>query len=209
MTTAEAYNRIAAVYDVSPNPLLALEQRILMPLFPALEGRLVADIGAGTGRWLRYAQASGAHTVALDVSAKMLASAPPSRVLANAKTIPLRDNSVDITLCTFALGYAPTCFPELARITRAGGTLIVTDLHPDALARGWSRTFRVGSEVLEPVHHRYDIVELHHPALTCTHLLEPHLGEPEREIFARAGKRAAFDAACAHPAIFVALWEKG
>ena len=208
MTVVEAYRRIAPVYDNTPNPLRALERRVLTPLLPPLRGRTVVDVGAGTGGWLQHAQANGARTIAIDLSPAMLASAPSPRILANATTLPLRNNSADVVLCTFTLGYAPTCFPELVRITRPGGTLIVTDVHPDAIARGWARAFRVGDDVLEPAHHRYSMDALAHPSLTRTHLIEPRLGEPERAIFARAGKLAAFETASAHPAIFVAIWIK-
>ena len=208
MTVVEAYRRIAPVYETTPNPLRALEQRILTPLLPPLHGRTMVDVGAGTGRWLQQAQSKLARTIAIDLSPEMLASAPSPRILADATKLPLRENSVDLVLCTFTLGYAPTCFSELVRITRPGGTLIVTDVHPDAIARGWSRAFRVGDDVLEPTHHRYSINALTHPSLTRTHLIEPHIGEPERAIFARAGKLAAFETASAHPAIFIAIWNK-
>ena len=208
MTVVEAYRRIAPIYDDAPNPLLALEQRTLAPLLPELRGRVVADIGAGTGRWLHHASANGARTIALDRSPEMLARAPQPRIQADANALPLHDNSADVLLCAFTLGYAPTCFAELARVTRPGGTLIVTDVHPDAIARGWSRTFRVDGEILEPAHYRYSLDALTHPRLTQTHLIEPSLGEPERPVFARAGKLAAFYEASFHPAIFVALWTK-
>ena len=208
MTVTEAYRRIAPVYDTTPNPLLALERRTLLPLLPTLRGLTVADIGAGTGRWLHHARTAGAHTVGLDLSVEMLAAAPSPRVQADAQALPLRDNCADVVFCAFTLGYAPYCFGELARITRPGGTVIVTDVHPDAIARGWSRSFRVGATLIEPAHEKYSIDTLHHPALVRADFIEPHLGTPERAIFTRAGKAEHFDAAAAHPAIFVALWRK-
>jgi malonyl-CoA O-methyltransferase len=138
----------------------------------------------------------------------MLASAPPPRFLADATALPLRSNSADVVFCTFTIGYQPGCFAELARITRPAGTLIITDIHPGAIAAGWSRSFRVGDDVIEPAHHPYAINTLAHPSLTRTLLLEPHIGEPERAIFARAGRLASFEAACSPPAIFVAIWSK-
>jgi ubiquinone/menaquinone biosynthesis C-methylase UbiE len=208
MTRVEAYGQIASVYDRTPNALLALEQRTLLPLLPDLRVLLVIDIGAGTGRWLHHARSAGAQTLALDVSLEMLASAPEPHVLADALMLPLRDNSADIVFCTFTIGYAPQCFSELARVARPGGMLIVSDVHPDALARGWSRSFRVGDEVVKPTHYPYSIEDLHDPSMARTHLLEPRLGEPERPIFAAANKLVLYDTACAHPAIFVAIWTK-
>jgi len=208
MTLVEAYSRIAPVYDSTPNALRELERRTLTPLLPPLNGRMVVDVGAGTGRWLNHALANGGRTIAIDLSPQMLSAAPSPRILADGTKLPLCDDAADVVLCTFMFGYAPSCFAELARITRWGGTVVVTDVHPDAIARGWSRSFRVGDEVIEPAHHRYSIEALVHPSLTRTHLIVPHLGEPERSIFESSGKLALFEAAMAQPAIFVALWTK-
>lgn len=188
-----AFDSIAPAYDSAPNPLLALEERYLTPLLPATRGLAVADVGAGTGRWLRRLQAG--RTVAIDVSAAMLAYAPPPRVIADAHSLPLADDAFDVVFCTFTLGYAPACFPELARITAK--TLIVSDVHPDAVARGWSR--------MAP-HHPYDVKCLTHPSLTRTHWLEPHIGEPERPLFQT--RPHLYEAACAHLAIFIGIWNK-
>lgn len=188
-----AFDTIAPTYDSAPNPLLALEERILGPLIPDTCELSVADIGAGTGRWLHRLQA--ARTVAIDVSGAMLAYAPPPRVIADACSLPLANDAFDVVFCTFTLGYAPACFAELARITAK--TLIVTDVHPDALARGWSR--------MAP-HQPYTIESLLHPSLTRAYFLEPHIDQPERPLF--ASKPHLFDTACAHPAIFIGIWNK-
>lgn len=188
-----AFDAIAPTYDSVPNPLLALEERYLGPLIPETRGLSVADIGAGTGRWLH--RLKGARTVAIDVSAAMLASAPPPRLIADARSLPLADNAFDLVLCTFTFGYVPDCFPELARITAK--TLVVSDVHPDAVARGWSR--------MAP-HLPYTIECLKHPSLTRTHFIEPHIGEPEQPLFQT--RPHLFEAACVHPAIFVGIWTK-
>jgi hypothetical protein len=38
--------------------------------------------------------------------------------------------------------------------------------------------------------------------------VEASFGEPEREIFRRAGKERAFDEACLLPAVLITLWRK-
>lgn len=205
---AEAYRAIAATYDSTPNPLTALEHRTLAPLFPDLRDLLIADIAAGTGRWTRYFQSHGARTIATDLCRDMLAYAPHPLAQADNIALPLRDDAFDLVVCSFALGYEPDAFPELIRITRPGGQLVISDVHPDAIARGWSRTFRVGNEIIAPEHRPYSIHGLRHPSLTPTHLMEPRIAEPEREIFIRAGKPDAFDVAAQHPAIFFAIFSK-
>ncbi|MEO5926368.1 MAG: class I SAM-dependent methyltransferase [Bryobacteraceae bacterium] len=188
-----AFDQIAPTYDSTPNPLLALEERILTPFLPNMSGLTVADIGAGTGRWLR--RVSAARTIAIDRSPAMLARAPQPRILADAGSLPLRDASIDIVFCTFTLGYVPSCFAELVRIT--GNKLIVTDVHPDAVTRGWSR--------MAP-HVPYALSDLTHPNLTRTHLFEPCIDEPERPLF--ASKPHLYEPAREYPAIFIAIWNK-
>jgi malonyl-CoA O-methyltransferase len=206
LSPAEAYRLLAPTYDSLPNPLLSLEQRTTSKLLPSLAGLRVADIAAGTGRWARYCQRHGARAIAIDFCADMLARAPNPRVLADARQLPFRDASVDVAILSFGLGYAPDCLPELARITRLGGTVLVSDIHPDALRRGWRRSFRAQDEVIEAASHRYDIGELQISGLQLQHLAEPHFAEMERRIFAQAGKLNSFDAL--QPAIFVAQWLK-
>lgn len=204
----DAYRLLARDYDRSPNPMLGLEQRTMAPLFPRLRGARVVDAAAGTGRWASYCQYQGAATIALDFCADMLAGAPPPAVVADVNRLPLPDAFADVTICAFAMGYAPACLPELARITRKGGTVLVSDVHPDAIRRGWTRTFSHRNGVIEVAHHLYTLDDLVAQELRLDCLDEPRFGEPEREVFAKAGKLAAFEEAAHHPALFVGRWVK-
>jgi len=205
----DAYRLLARDYDRNPNPMLALEQRMMTPLFPSLRGVRVVDAAAGTGRWASYCASQGAETIAVDFCEDMLAGAPRPVVVADINRLPLPDSIADVTICAFAVGYAPACLPELARITRSGGTILVSDVHPDAIRRGWTRTFSHPTGVIEVAHHPYGLADLVAPELLLDYLHEPRFGEPEREVFAKAGKLAAFDEAARHPALFVARWIRG
>lgn len=208
----DAYRLLAQYYDRSPNPLLTLEQRTMARLLPELRGARVVDAAAGTGRWASYCQSQGAQTIAVDFCQEMLASAPRPVVVADANRLPLPDSFADVTICAFALGYAPACVPELARITRKGGAVLVSDVHPEAIRRGWTRSFRHGSEVIGVAHYSYtlDFIldQLFAHGLRLDRLAGPRFGEPERAVFADAGKLAAFEKAARHPAIFVTRWTK-
>jgi ubiquinone/menaquinone biosynthesis C-methylase UbiE len=204
----DAYRRLAEHYDDSPNPMIALEQRVVESALPPLSGMVVADIAAGTGRWARYCAARGARAVAIDNCVEMLGHSPRPAVLADANRLPLRDCFADLTICAFGLGYAPSCLTELARITRRGGTVIVTDIHPEGLRRGWRRTFRIGGEVVEVASEFYAIGDLSISGLKLADLFEPHFGDQERAIFERCGKGAAFAEAATTPAVFVAIWTR-
>jgi cytosine/adenosine deaminase-related metal-dependent hydrolase len=62
-------------YDESPNPLLALEERYLAPLFGDVSGKRVLDVGCGTGRWLEpLANLSPGRLTGIDFSPEMLTS---------------------------------------------------------------------------------------------------------------------------------------
>jgi len=204
----DAYRLLAQDYDSTPNPMLTLEQRTMAGLLPALRRARVVDAAAGTGRWAAYCQYEGARTIAADLCVEMLQIAPGPAVIADVCRLPLPDAFADVTICAFGLGYAVGCLAELARVTRRGGTVLVSDVHPDAIRRGWSRTFRFRSQTISVEHHPYALDELVCSGLGLDHLIEPRFGEPEREVFAKAGKLAAFDEAAAYPAIFVARWNK-
>src|SRR5690242_2954482 len=152
----EAYARLAEEYDASPNALIALEERIMRPLLPlSMEGTVVIDVAAGTGRWARYCRTRGARAVTVDFCHEM-----QPEVEADAERLPWRDGTADLAICAFALGYAPQCFPELARIVRPGGALLVSDVHPEALRSGWKRTFRSRGETIEVASQPYLLSDL-------------------------------------------------
>jgi ubiquinone/menaquinone biosynthesis C-methylase UbiE len=185
---------------------VALEERTMAGLMPELPGRRVADIAAGTGRWAAYCAARGAQAVTVDFCEEMLSGGRGTRVQADARSLPFPAGSFDVTICALALGYAPECFRELVRITRRGGCLLVSDVHPEAQRRGWIRSFRIADEVIEVSNKPYRIEELQDPEIQLQQLMEPALGSSAREMFLQAGKPELFTRACAHPAIFVAKW---
>jgi malonyl-CoA O-methyltransferase len=198
----EAYRRLAEDYDSSPNALIALEERTMRPLLPeSLSGRTVMDVASGPGRWARICRERGARAIAVDFCLEMRPS-----VQADATLLPLPDASADITICAFALGYAPGCFAELVRITRPGGLILASDVHPEALKRGWTRSFRHGAEVIQVAGQPYELADLRANGLELSSLIEPCLGAPERGIFERAGQLHRFEEACGAPAIFVGCW---
>jgi len=198
----EAYRRLAADYDSSPNALIRLEERSMKPFIPEkLRGQTVIDVASGTGRWARYCRERGARSIAVDFCLEMRPN-----VQADAAQLPLPDASADLAICAFALGYVPGCLSELVRVTRPGGTILVSDVHPDALKRGWTRSFRHHGDLIQVADHSYEISALASPEIERSSMLEPSLGPPEREIFAQAGQLHRFEEACRGPAIFVGCW---
>jgi malonyl-CoA O-methyltransferase len=198
----EAYRILAEDYDSTPNALIALERRTVTPLLPEnLEGLTVIDVASGTGRWALHCRQRGARAIAVDFCFEMRPS-----VQADAARLPLPDAAADVTICAFALGYAPECFSELTRITRPGGMLLVSDVHPEALKRGWTRSFRHRGQVIQVADQPYALADLCAPNLQPSSMIEPHLGPPEREFFEQSGHLHRFEEACREPAIYVARW---
>jgi ubiquinone/menaquinone biosynthesis C-methylase UbiE len=202
----EAYRQLARRYDQEPNALLALNRRTLPGLFPDLEGRIVVDCAGGTGYWADWCAQRGARAIAADFCIEMLALARSPSVLADNLRLPFKSACVDIVVCSFGLGYAPSCIGELARIVRRGGAIIASDVHPEAIARGWTRSFRINGSSVAVEHEPYSLASLARPELHMEALLEPAFGEPERGIFENAGKLNFFTQA--HPAIFAARWRR-
>ena len=217
----EGHRIWSASYDNDPNPLLALDMRVLSERLGPLRGLRVVDVACGTGRWISTALSSGANVTGIDLCEEMLAAAarkPELKgrlALAQVDGLPVASGCADLVLCSFAISYfpsAPGAIAEMARITRSGGRVVIADLHPGACEAGWKRSFRAGESVYEIEHHNHPAGELNAAAEQA--LLEPEwnedacFGMPEREIFRKAGKDSAFLEVSAIPALRVICWKK-
>jgi SAM-dependent methyltransferase len=217
VTAREAYRRWAPSFDQPGNPILALETRHLTPLLPDVAGKRFLDIGCGTGRWLSWAMKRGARAAGVDLSPEMLREAAHKPglagrlVQADGSNTPFARACGDVVLCTLALGHMQpiaVAMDELAQLTAPGGWLFVTDFHPDALRHGWKRTFRAGVDVFEMESEPYDIRDMGNSRLQLDRFLELGFDEPERPMFAAAGKSALFDEVRLQPAILIASYRR-
>jgi ubiquinone/menaquinone biosynthesis C-methylase UbiE len=200
----EGYRRWASTYDQSPNPIVALETRCVSKWIENRPGQRLIDVGCGTGRWIK---ATGG--IGVDLSEEMLAHAQaPGRIVqADALRLPFASGIADVVLCSLTLGYlfpARAAVNEMRRVTRPGGVVIVTDVHPEAISRGWKHSFRSESVVYEIENRPYSLEDLPQEGLEETRSV--FLGEPERPIFERAGKLDYFAEACRMPAIWILKW---
>jgi SAM-dependent methyltransferase len=218
---AEAYDRWAPTYDHDANPLLAREERYLLPLFVDLHHKRILDLACGTGRWLETLTAQGAKGVGIDCSSAMLRVAGKKSAIttrlarADCESLPFRTAVFDLAICSFALGHIRglgSMVRELARVTKAGADVFVSDLHPEAYARGWRTGFRDGStavqiEMLPHAAEKTDRAFCSNGFESLTHV-PLWLGDPEKPIFARAGKSHAFAEACQLPAVLVCQFKR-
>jgi len=221
VTAIEGHRNWAASYDSGPNPLLALETRLLLQRLIPLRAARFLEVACGTGRWMQLAQQSGSLVFGVDFCPEMLfqASRKPGLAgcltLADACRVPMAGGTVDLTLCSFALGYLPSpheAIAEMARVSRKGGRVVVADLHPSALAAGWTRSFRSDGQVYEMDHHDHSIAAWEAAAasagLTLNWRLEASFGQPERSIFQQAGKDSLFAELSSIPALLAMSWTK-
>ena len=221
LSATRAFELWAPTFEAGTNPLIALDDRVLRPLIGRVTSTSLVEIGCGTGRRLAALAEHAARVVGIDVCSGMLAIAGKKRVLsgrlvrADAGSLPLPDECFDVVLSSLSLGYFPDlkrAIHEMARITKPGGKIIVSDMHPAALESGWSRSFRHGSTVIDIEHFAPSIENIEKAALQCglkvRYQSDHYFGEPEFGIFIRSGKEQQFRDANQVPALWVGVWTR-
>jgi len=143
-----AFSRSAASYHAAA----ALQQEVARRLLESLDylddkqPQVVLDVGSGPAhasaamkkRWPK------AQVIALDLALPMLAEAkkqagwwrPFSRLCADARALPLADNSVDLihsNLCLQWVEDLPAVFAGFRRVLKPGGLLLCSTFGPDTL----------------------------------------------------------------------------
>jgi SAM-dependent methyltransferase len=94
-----------------------------------LVGRLIVDLGAGTGSASRAVAAAGGVPVALDPAVGMLRHVRVPSVAADAATLPIRSGAADGLVATFSLTHLPdpvAGFREAARVLVGAGTVLAS-----------------------------------------------------------------------------------
>ncbi len=214
----EGYALWAKSYTAQPNPMFALEERLLSPLLPDIAGKNVLDLGCGTGRWLKHLASHAPDTlIGVDRSPEMLSEADRKRIAGaqlvkgNCAATGLPSHSFDLVLNSFVLSHVDDLHRfawEVRRLLKPTGSAFVTDLHPDtALRLSWKRAFRSDSGSIEidstfrPLSEIIDIFRTE--GLAIRTLLEPAIGEPERWIFGFHGRDDLFEVASSNPALLI------
>jgi malonyl-CoA O-methyltransferase len=148
LATLEAYERWAPRYPpVSHNPLMRIEQQVMVEHWPAVAGRQALDLACGSGRYSRLLQETfAANVVAVDFCEPMLAQvSAAARVRADMMHLPFADGTFDVVISGLALGHAlcvQAWMDEVARVLGEGGTLLYSDFHPEAARAGLPRSFK-------------------------------------------------------------------
>ena len=133
-------DRYDSWFDTPPGRLVKqYESRLLLELLAPLAGEKILDAGCGTGIFTQGVLDSGAVVTGVDLSAPMLKKAvhrgPETGftcACADMLSLPFPDNYFDRVFSMTAVEFvadAGQAVAELSRVTRKGGTIVVTTLN--------------------------------------------------------------------------------
>ena len=129
-----------------------------------LHGAYALDVGCGTGNHLAALADAVPQTVGVDLSGAMLARArtrAPTAWLAQARVeaLPLATGCVDAVLAARVLSHVADparALAEIARVSRHGAAVLITDVHPDHPYAHTRLPTADGEVAIETYHHRID-----------------------------------------------------
>ncbi len=145
------YDLWADTYDVTPNSVVTLDERVTPAIVRATSGERVLDAGCGTGRHIGGIGAAGATAVGLDFAPGMLRVARVKHpnvpfALGNIeRRWPFADGAFDAVVCALVgehLTSLGPVFGEARRVLRAGGRLVFSALHPAMAEAGKEANFQ-------------------------------------------------------------------
>ncbi len=152
----EGYARWAETYDLELNPLIAVEGPRVQAILNQIRMRKALDAGTGTGRHAIALAQRGVAVTAVGQSPDMLAVAREKSARAGLDIdfrigslevrLPAGDDQFDFLVCALTLSHVSDighAVGECARVVRPGGSILVSDIHPDvANGLGWTAKLR-------------------------------------------------------------------
>lgn len=143
--TVAGYRAWSPIYDDPGNPAFDMDEPVIADIVDALPVGDVLDAACGTGRIARLLADRGHRVFGVDSSPDMLARAqervPQGRFeLGELTALPAADASTDLVTCALALTHVGDLAPvltEFARVLRPGGHVVLSDMHPETVLRGF------------------------------------------------------------------------
>jgi len=215
LTAREGYRLWAPRYEAE-TAISALEDLTVRGLKRATAGKALLDVGCGTGRRLRNVDA--AIRVGIDLSPDMLLSGGASANVAtgDALALPFATASFDVVWCRLVIGHLRafgTCYRELARVARIGGTVVVSDLCPEAIAAGHRRTFRDGTGAVYELEHFIHSRTAHesaaeHVGLEMEACVDGAVGPDIKDFYMAASREALYESQRGTKLVRVFCWRR-
>ncbi|WP_142095683.1 class I SAM-dependent methyltransferase [Pseudonocardia cypriaca] len=148
--TVDGYRVWSATYDDGRNSAFDFDEPVVEEIVDALPAGVAVDAACGTGRFSALLAARGHRVIGVDSSPDMLARARENVPAGEFRSgdlgaLPVEDASADLVTCGLALAHVPDlrpAFAEFARVLRPGGHLVISDMHPERIARGAIPTLR-------------------------------------------------------------------
>ena len=164
----EGYDRWSATYDVTPNPLVALDRRITLPALSPRAGERVLDAGCGTGVHLATLCTAQSRAIGLDFSRGMLRiakrRAPRARLVEADlnRRFPVRPGVFDAVLSALISEHLVDIhrfFTEAFFALRRGGRLVFSAFHPELARAGIEANFEEGGTEYRLGAERYTVAD--------------------------------------------------
>ncbi len=158
---AVAYDLWASGYDDQPgNLMMDLDEEIFGSFLEDmnLTGKIVMDVGCGTGRhWEKILDKNPQKIIGYDVSVEMLKRLQEKYPMAVTHLLTgehlhgTENSSCDIIVSTLTIAHIENpdqALSEWDRVLKPGGEIIITDYHPELLAKGGKRTFKYRNKTI-------------------------------------------------------------
>jgi SAM-dependent methyltransferase len=145
VNTVAGYRVWSRTYDEPRNTSFDVDEPVVKEILDGLPVGGALDAACGTGRYAEFLAARGHQVIGVDSSPDMLARAR-TRVpdgefrVGDLYQLPVADATVELVVCALALTHVPALDPviaEFARVLRPGGHVVIADMHPETVARGY------------------------------------------------------------------------
>ncbi len=221
----KGYDIWAVSYDDQPdNLMLALDEAVFTSLVTGLEltGKKIVDVGCGTGRhWKKIVDAQPGQLTGYDISEGMLTMlrqkfpASETYQLTDNKLFNTATGSCDIIISTLTMAHienAKDALQEWGRVLKPGGSVIITDYHPEVLQKGGQRTFKHNGKTVAVKNYIHPVEELKTIAgqlgWQLLRLNEKRIDDTVRHYYEKQSALHVFDSFKGMPVIYGLLFQK-
>jgi malonyl-CoA O-methyltransferase len=213
---ARAGYRLWAPHYEAETAISHLENLVVGEMGVATAHKRLLDVGCGTARRIR---GSGARlAIGVDLTFEMFDAAAREHLLSagDVRALPFASSAFDVVWCRLLIGHIAAleiAYAELSRVCRNGGTIVVSDVCPDAIAAGHRRRFRDSSGIEHELEHHVHTPAAHgraagHAGLEMIATCDGVVGESIKPFYDRAGRPEAYQEQVGLPLVRVTSWRK-